>query len=66
MNVEIAPPISADPVFADMESVCASIAEKRPLDPAIARRIQDRAESLRRHLPETDMAVELIREARDE
>ena len=66
MTVEISPAISADPIFADMESVCASIAEKRPLDPAIARRIQDRAESLRRHLPETNLAVELIREARDE
>ncbi|HEX7378928.1 MAG TPA: hypothetical protein VF278_17540 [Pirellulales bacterium] len=66
MTVEIAPAISADPVFADMESVCASIADKRPLDPAIARRIQERAELLRRRLPETNVAVELIREARDE
>jgi hypothetical protein len=53
MDIEISSPISADPIFADMESVCASIAEKRPLDPTIARRVQDRSESLRRHLPET-------------
>lgn len=53
-------------VFADMESVCASIAEQRPLDPTIARRVQDRAESLRRCLPETNVAVELIREVRDD
>lgn len=53
-------------IFADMESVSASIAEKRPLDPALARRVQERAESLRRHLPETNVAFELIREARDD
>lgn len=52
--------------FTDMESVCASIADQRPLDPAIARRVQERAESLRRHLPETNVPVELIREVRDD
>lgn len=53
-------------IIADMESVCASIAQQRPLDPAIARRVQERAESLRRQLPETNVAVELIREVRDD
>lgn len=53
-------------IFADLESVCASIAQRRPLDPAIMRRVQERSESLRRQVPETNVVVELIREIRDE
>jgi hypothetical protein len=53
-------------IMQDLESLCASVAGRRPVDPVVARRVQERAESLRKRLPETNIAVELIREAREE
>jgi hypothetical protein len=53
-------------MMSDLEAICASIAAGRPIDPVIARRVQERSESLRKALPETNVAVELIREVRDD
>ena len=53
-------------IMADLEAISASIAAKRPVDPALARRVQERSEEIRKRLPETNIAVELIREARDQ
>ena len=44
----------------------ASAAAGRPVDPAVAARIHARAAEVRTRLPETNIAVELIREARDQ
>jgi hypothetical protein len=57
--------------MADMEEVMRLIGEgKRVTDPALLKRIHDRAEAVRREMFEkhglTNIAVELIREARDE
>lgn len=49
----------------DLESLIASAAAGRPVDPAVAARVQERSAAIREHLPETDIAVELIRDARD-
>ena len=51
--------------MADLEAVMASIAAKQPLDPVVARRVEESGEEIRKRLPKTDIAVELIREARD-
>ncbi|HUY87448.1 MAG TPA: hypothetical protein VMV10_01810 [Pirellulales bacterium] len=53
-------------IMHDLESLCASIAARRPVDPVVARRVQERSESLRKMLKETNVAVELIREVREE
>jgi hypothetical protein len=68
--VEIPRAIPADEM-ADMEEVCRLISEGKPVtDPALLRRIHDRAEQVRHAMLEkhgvTNIAVELIREARDE
>jgi hypothetical protein len=57
--------------MADMEEVCRLIAEgKRVTDPALRKRIYERSEQVRRAMLErhgmTNIAVDLIREARDE
>ncbi len=52
-------------IFADLESLCASLAAHRPVDPVVACRVQERSESLRKQLNETNIAVDLIREIRD-
>jgi hypothetical protein len=57
--------------MADMEEVCRLISQgKRVTDPALRRRISDRAEQVRREMLEkhghTNIAVDLIREVRDE
>ncbi len=57
--------------MADMEEVCRLIAEgKRVTDPALRQRISDRAEQVRREMLDrhglTNVAVDLIREVRDE
>jgi hypothetical protein len=57
--------------MADMEEVCRLVSEgKRVTDPALRRRISERSEQVRRAMLAkhgmTDIAVELIREARDE
>ncbi|HEV7223418.1 MAG TPA: hypothetical protein VGN42_12000 [Pirellulales bacterium] len=57
--------VSAE-IMHDLEALCASVAARLPVDPVVARRVQERSESLRKHLKETNAAVELIREAREE
>jgi hypothetical protein len=57
--------------MADMEEVCRLISEgKRVTNPALLRRISDRAEQVRREMFDkhgmTNIAVDLIREVRDE
>jgi hypothetical protein len=69
-TVETLRAISADEM-ADMEEVCRLISEGKPVtDPALLKRIHDRAEQVRRAMLEkhgvTNIAVDLIREARDE
>jgi hypothetical protein len=55
----------------DMEEVCRLISEgKRVTDPALRKRIYERSEAVRREMFEkhgiTNIAVDLIREVRDE
>jgi hypothetical protein len=53
----------------DLESLCASAAARRPVDPVVARRVQERAARVREELRKkgpTNVAVDLIREVRDE
>ena len=52
-------------IMQDIESLCASVAARRPVDPVVARRVEERSESLRELLHETNIAVELIREVRE-
>lgn len=40
--------------------------KKAPLDPSVARRVHERAEAVRAKLPVTNVAVDLIREIREE
>jgi hypothetical protein len=53
----------------DLESLCASAAAGRSVDPVVARRVQERAAKVREELRKrgtTNVAVDLIREVRDE
>jgi hypothetical protein len=53
----------------DLESLCASAAAGRAVDPIVARRVQERAAKVREELQKkgpTNVAVDLIREVRDE
>jgi hypothetical protein len=54
---------------ADLEEVCRAAAERRLVDPEVSRRVRARANAVREELRKrgrTDVAVSLIREARDE
>ncbi|MGH7136450.1 MAG: hypothetical protein ACREHD_11975 [Pirellulales bacterium] len=65
MSIETVP----TDVMSDLEAVCAALAERRPVDPVLARRIQERAEKVKEEIRRrgvTDMAVALVREIRDE
>lgn len=57
-------------VLADMEIVVEALASGRRVDEETYRRIRERGESIRQELckrfGETDMAVDLVRETRDE
>ena len=69
-TVETPSAIPADEM-ADMEEVCRVFAEgKRVTDPALLERIHERAEQVRRAMLEehgvTNIAVDLIQQARDE
>lgn len=53
----------------DHEEVSKALAEKRPVDPGVAKRGHERAATARERIRQrgmTDVAVSLIREARDE
>jgi hypothetical protein len=61
----------ADPqVLADLDAVMARLRTGTPLDPETSRRIRERAEritkAIREKHGELDIAVQLIRETRDE
>lgn len=51
---------------ADSDAVMAAAIAGRPVDPAVAARVHARADEIRKRLPQTNIAVELIREARDQ
>lgn len=51
---------------ADNRAVLEHAFKGAPLDPEVAKRVHERAEAVRAKLPLTNIAVELIREARDE
>ena len=53
-------------LMADLEAISASVAAKTPVDPVVARRIQEQSAEIRKKLPQTNMAVELIREVRNQ
>jgi hypothetical protein len=60
----------ATQVRADLKAVINSLVTKTPLDPAVARRVQERSERITQEIYERhgllNVAVDLIREARDE
>ena len=63
--------ITADPqVEADLTAVMAHVTSGKPLDPAVARRVQERGEKIRQEVfarnGPLNVAVDLIREGRDE
>jgi hypothetical protein len=69
-TVETPPAIPADEM-ADMEEVCRLISDGKPVtDPALRKRIRERADLVRHAMLEkhgvTNIAVDLIREARDQ
>ena len=53
-------------VIADLEEVIRMIPSGGVRDPELLRRIQERSAKIRATLPTTDIAVQLIRETRDE
>jgi hypothetical protein len=65
-----APSLIAVDIMRDLESVCESVAAGRAVDPAVIRRVQERSESVRNELRkargELNVAVDLIRETREE
>lgn len=50
----------------DLESILGAAAERKPVDPAVAARVQKRSEAIRNRLPETNIAVDLVRDFRDQ
>jgi hypothetical protein len=55
---------------ADLEAICKAIVEKKPIDPAVSARVEERGKKARAELLRThgitNIAVDLVREARDE
>jgi hypothetical protein len=51
---------------ADRQAVLEHAFKKVPLDPEVAKRVHERAEAIRAKLPLTNIAVDLIREIREE
>jgi hypothetical protein len=52
-------------IRADLEAVCRALAEKRPVDPHVAKRVRERSAELRREF-DSELSVELIRSIRKE
>jgi hypothetical protein len=50
---------------ADLEAVLQALAEKRPVDPVVAKRVHERAAQVRIEL-DHEVSVELLRTLRDE
>jgi hypothetical protein len=65
----VASGIPAD-TLADLEAVAAAVAAGRKPDPELAQRVRERArrstEAIRQRVGELNLAVELIRQTRDE
>lgn len=61
--------MSIDTTHSDLEAVLAAIADKRSVDPEIAKRVRERSEALsaeiRRKHGTLNVAVDLVREVRD-
>jgi hypothetical protein len=55
---------------ADHEEIVRAAAERRPVDPEVSKRVRERAEKIREEILRThgvlNVAVDLIREAREE
>jgi hypothetical protein len=71
MNSNDTNKIGTDPeILADLAAVLRHVAAGTPLDPVLDRRIEERSErlteALRQRYGELDVAVDLIREIRDE
>jgi len=59
----------APDLHADHEEVCRAAVEKRAVDPAVSKRVRERAAAARERIRKngmTNVAVSLIRDARDE
>jgi hypothetical protein len=70
MSPNAAPSDIPPDTLADLEAVAAAVAAGRKPDPELARRVRERArastEAIRRRSGESNLAVELIRQTRDE
>ena len=56
----------ATEIVNDLESLCASAAAGCAVDPVVAQRVHERTEEALRDKEPTNIAVELIREARNQ
>jgi hypothetical protein len=69
MDITRESPIPAD-VMADMQAVADAVAAGRPIDPEVARRVQERSKKVQEELLQRygarEIAVDLIRQTRDE
>jgi hypothetical protein len=71
MNIRgITTPGTSPEVLADLAAVLRHVAAATPVDPVLSRRVQERSErlteTLRQRYGELDVAVDLIREIREE
>ena len=68
MATETKDPVLPPAVMADMQVVAEALAGARPLDPAVARRVRERADKARQELLAArgvqDIGVQIIREIR--
>jgi hypothetical protein len=57
-------------VMADMQAVAEAVASRRPVDPDVARRVRERSERVQEELRQRygvrEIAVDLIRQGREE
>jgi hypothetical protein len=61
--------ITSTVVMDDLKEVCAALAARRPVDPVVARQVQERAETVKQEIRRkgmTNVAVDLIRQAREQ
>ena len=64
MSTDTRKPLTGE--AADQRAVLDHAFKGKPLDPEVAKRVHERAEAVRKLLPETNIAVDLIRESRDD